>query len=136
MKLSTETPSRHVGIVHVQGDVDGETYGQLLVEAEQQLARGTRVLLLNLTDCAYMSSAGVMALTSIFKQLRERARSEDAASWATKNTLERAGELGPPRQLALVNPCPSVARVLELAGLSAFIPVYRDLSDALTANAR
>ncbi len=135
MKLKTETPSRHISILRVQGDVDGETYGQLLVEAEQLLARGTRVLLLDLTDCAYMSSAGLMALTSIFKQLRERARSEESASWATKNTLARAGELGTPRQFALVNPCPSVERVLELAAMTSYIPIYRAVSDALAATA-
>jgi anti-anti-sigma regulatory factor len=131
MNLTAQTQSKHATILHIEGSVDGETYGHLLVEAQQLLTRGVRTLVLELTHCDYMSSAGLMVLTTIFKQMRDLTRSESSASWTTKNTLERAGELGPARQLVLVNPNPSVERVLSLAGMQSFLPIYPNIAQAI-----
>lgn len=131
MNLVAEAPSKHARVLRVQGSVDGETFGRLLVEAQQLVMQGARCLVIDLSECEYMSSAGIMALTSVFKQLRELTRSEVNASWENKNVLERAGEVGPARQLVLVNPCPPVARVLNLAGVSAYIPIFPDVAQAV-----
>ena len=131
MNLTARAYNKHATILHVQGNVDGETYGHLLVEAQQLVARGTRCLLLELSDCEYMSSAGLMALTSIFKQMRDLTRSEAALEWNAQNTMDRAGELGPARQLVLVAPCDDVQRVLNLAGMQSYLKIYPDLSQAL-----
>lgn len=131
MKLTVQTPAHGVTVLHVQGDVDGETYGQLLVEAQQLLAGGTRRLVIDLTECTYMSSAGLMAFTTLFKQMRDMNRNQADASWATKNVLDRAGELGAERELVLVNPAPSVRRVLDMAGVPAYISIYPDVEQAI-----
>lgn len=131
MTFTLQALDKHTTILHIHGSLDGATYGELLVEAQQILAQGVRYLVLELSDCDYMSSAGLMTLTSIFKQMRDLTRSESGASWATKNTLERAGELGPARQLALVNPCPEVERVITLAGMQSYIPIYVSTEQAL-----
>lgn len=133
MNLTARAHNPHVTLLHVQGNVDGETYGHLLVEAQQLLARGTRCLVLELSDCEYMSSAGLMALSSIFKQMRDLTRNESSASWVTQNTLDRAGELGPMRQLVLVAPCAEVLRVLNLAGMQAYLGIFPDVTSALEA---
>lgn len=131
MNLDVETPARGVTLLRVQGDVDGDSYGQLLVEAQQLIAGGARRLVIDLTECAYMSSAGVMAFTTIFKQMREMNRNRAGASWATQNVLDRAGEWGAERDLVLVNPSPAVRRVLDMAGIPAFVSIYATVDQAL-----
>ena len=131
MKLTVQAHPKHAVVLQVDGSLDGATYGHLLMEAQQLLAEGTRLLVLDFARCDYMSSAGLMALTSIFKQMRELSRNEAEASWATKNVLERAGELGPARQLVIVSPCPPVERVLTLAGVQSYIPIHQDVAQAL-----
>lgn len=131
MNLTSQALDKHTTIVYVHGSLDGATYGELLVEAQQILAQGVRLMILELTDCDYMSSAGLMVLTGIFKQMRDLTRSESAASWATRNVLERAGELGAPRRLALVNPRPDVERVITLAGMQSYVPIYRTVAEAM-----
>lgn len=133
MNLTSEARPGHTMILHVEGDLDGATYGELLVETQQLLAYGVRYLVLDLTQCAYMSSAGLIVLTSIFKQMRDLTRNETGASWATKNALDRAGELGPARQLVLVNPSPPVERVITLAGMQSYIPIYASTELALAS---
>jgi len=131
MNLCVETPKPGVTILRVEGDVDGDSYGQLLVEAQQLVAGGTRRLVIDLSECAYMSSAGLMAFTAIFKQMRDMNRNRADASWATQNILDRAGELGAERDMALVNPSPPVQRVLDMAGIPAFISIYPTVDQAL-----
>lgn len=131
MTLTVNQNDNRVSVVRIQGSLDGATYGELLVEAQKLLAEGTRLLVLDFAACDYMSSAGLMVLTAIFKQMRDLTRNETGASWATKNAMERAGELGPARQLVIVNPCPPVERVLTLAGVQSYIPIYQDIAQAL-----
>ncbi len=132
MRLSAALYSTYATVLSVNGDIDGDSYGAVLVEAEQLLARNTRLLVVDLTDCAYMSSAGVVVMTTLYKRMRDLTRSEASASWATKNVLERAGELGPPRALGIANPNPAVLRVLEMAGIPSFIPVFATAQDAIS----
>ncbi len=133
MNLVVSSQNAQVTVLYVQGSVDGESYGQLFVEGSGLVTRGTRCLILELTECDYMSSAGLVALNSIFKQMRDLTRSETNASWATRNMLERAGELGPARQLVLVNPRSVVERVLSMAGFSSYVEIYPNLAQALAA---
>ena len=133
MNLTSEELPRQIAILHVRGSFDGATYGQVLVEGEHLIARGARVLILDLGECDYMSSAGLMVLTSLWKRLRDLQLAENDASWETKNVLERAGALGPRRQLMLAGPCPPVLRVLNMAGMTAFLEIYQDVPAALTA---
>lgn len=133
MTLDVLPETKYVAVLRVQGDIDAESSGRLMVEVQGLLARGVRVVMLDLTECAYMSSTGLAALSSIFKQMRDLTRAEAEASWAVKNTLERAGELGPTRQLLLVNPNASVRRVLSLAGIETFITIYANLTQARAA---
>lgn len=134
MILRVETvPEFFAAVLHVQGSVDGDTYGELLMEAQQLLIKGSRRLILDLQDCEYMSSAGIMALTSTLKKMREMQLAETGASWATKNVLDRAGALGPARELILTQPRAAVDRVLEMAGVNAYLRIFPDVSSALTA---
>lgn len=134
MKLTAEEAARDVTVLRVQGDVDGETYGALMIQAQQLVAGGTRRLVIDLTLCDYMSSAGLMVFTTIFKQMRDMNRNQADASWATKNVLDRAGEWGAERELVLVGPSPDVQRVLNMAGIPAYISIYPGVKQALTPN--
>jgi anti-anti-sigma regulatory factor len=131
MRLAAAPHSKEVVVLEIEGSVDGDSYGQLLVEAQGHVARNVRVLAFDLSHCTYMSSAGIVVLTTLYKQMRELNRSEASASWATKNVLERAGELGPQREIVLVNPTPAVRQVLDMAGIPSYIPVYASVQDAI-----
>ena len=131
MILTVEEVARGTTILRVQGDVDGETYGALLVQAQQLVSGGTRRLIVDLTRCDYMSSAGLMTFTAIYKQMRDLNRNQANASWATRNVLDRAGELGAERELVLAGPTLEVQRVLDMAGLTAYISIYPGVAQAL-----
>jgi len=133
MNLTSAELPRHIAVLSVQGSFDGATYGQILVEGEQLVTRGARVLILDLTECEYMSSAGLMTLTLLWKRMRALQRAENDAAWETQNVLARAGVLGYRRQLILAGARPDVLRVLNLAGMPAYIEMYPDVPTALVA---
>jgi serine/threonine-protein kinase RsbW len=121
-----------VAVIHVQGSVDGSNFGELIQQAQSLYAAGKRRLVVDLAECDYMSSAGLVALHSIVKLLSGERLPDTEQGWAVLRALDGARE-GTQRNLAIVNPSPRVERVLTMAGMQAFIPIYRDLSSAIAA---
>ncbi len=135
MELTTDRPTEYptAAIVHVRGSVDGSNFRALISEAEKLYANGVRQIALEVSNCEYMSSSGLVALNAITKLLRGEAMPDTENGWAVLKTLDDARLAHQKARLALINPTPRVERVLDLAVLKMLIPIYPDTTSALAA---
>jgi serine/threonine-protein kinase RsbW len=133
MELSVEKPTPTTAVVHVKGSVDGSNFKQLIEQAETLHNEGIDRIALEVSGCEYMSSSGLVALNAITKVLRGEQTPDTENGWAVLKTLDDARAPVGQVRLVLVNPTPRVDRVLDLAGLKNFIPIYPDTASALTA---
>jgi anti-sigma regulatory factor (Ser/Thr protein kinase)/anti-anti-sigma regulatory factor len=133
MELSVERPANTTAIVHVKGSVDGSNFKQLIEQAETLHKDGVAKIALEVGGCEYMSSSGLVALNAITKILRGESTPDTENGWAVLKTLDDARAPAGQSRLVLVNPTPRVDRVLDLAGLKNFIPIYPDTASALAA---
>jgi len=135
MELRTERPAAlpAAAILYIKGNVDGSNYQELIQQGRALYADGARQMVLELSECAYMSSSGLVALNALSKLLRGENLPNLEDGWAVLKTMDDArGMTGKP-QIVLVNPTTRVERVLELAGLKTMLPLYPDMASALAA---
>lgn len=122
-----------VTVLKVRGALDGSNYRDLIAKAKELYAGGDDRLILDLSECPYMSSAGLVALHSIVILLQGGEIADTEEGWAQIHQVVHAPAHGTQSHLVLLNPTPRVAQVLELAGLGQFLPVYNNLDTALAA---
>ena len=60
--VSQEYGKVPVGVIRVKGDLDASSYLDLVNTAQQLYDTGTRYMVLDLTDLAFISSAGLASL--------------------------------------------------------------------------
>jgi hypothetical protein len=135
MQLRVEHPAgmATAAVVFVQGSVDGSNYESLIQQGQALYAQGVRSLVLELSECAYMSSSGLVALNALAKLMRGEDLPNTENGWAVLKTLDDARGPASPPQLFLVNPTARVDHVLDLAGLKGMLPVYANTASALAA---
>ena len=119
-----------VSVVQIKGDLDASSYLDLVNTAQKLYNAGVRSLLLDLTDLAFISSAGLASLHIATKLFRgEKADSEDG--WGTYKEIDRDREAGMQSHVKLLNPSPEVDNVLDTVGFKQFFEVYTDLNEAV-----
>ena len=59
-----------VTVLHLTGDLDGNTYEQLQKKADEVFQSGARYILLDLSQVPFVSSAGIRGLHYVFNLLR------------------------------------------------------------------
>jgi anti-sigma B factor antagonist len=107
LTLSTEL-AQGVSVIHVAGDLDLSTVAAFDSELEHALASGH--LVIELGECTFIDSSALRALVRAQK------------------LITRAGG-----ELALVAPSQPARRVLEIATLDRFVPVFGTLGEAVTS---
>ena len=119
-----------VSVVHIKGDLDASSYLELVDTAQKLYNDGVRSLLLDLTEMAFISSAGLASLSIITRMFRgEKADTEDG--WGTYKAIERDRESGMQSRVKLLNPSPDVDNVLDTVGFKQFFEVFTDLKEAV-----
>ena len=119
-----------VSVVHIKGDLDASSYLELVDTAQKLYNDGVRSLLLDLTELAFISSAGLASLSIITRMFRgEKADTEDG--WGTYKAIERDRESGMQSRVKLLNPSPDVDNVLDTVGFKQFFEVFTDLKEAV-----
>lgn len=106
MKIQT-TYQEQIAVVTVEGSIDALTSGEVSQHLSGQVNQGYTLLLLNLSQVEYMSSAGLRAIMDGLK------------------TSRQAGG-----DLRLAAPQPGVEKVLRMAGIPSIIKSYPSLSEA------
>lgn len=107
LTLSTEQTDG-VSVIHVAGDLDLSTVGAFDAELEQSLE--SEHLVIELGECTFIDSSALRALVR-----------------AQKQVTSAGGEL------ALVASSQPARRVLEIATLDRFVPVFGTLGEAVTS---
>ena len=116
-----------VTVIKVKGNVDASTYEAFQAVAETEFDKGARFVLLDLTEVAYISSAGFRAVSQIFKLLRSQL---STSAQAQMSQGLRDGSYKAPN-LKLLDPNPRVLEALKLAGFDTFLEIYDNLEKAV-----
>lgn len=116
-----------ITVIKVKGNVDASTYEAFQAVAESEFDKGARYVLLDLTEVAYISSAGFRAVSQIFKLLRSQL---STAAQAQMSQGLRDGSYKAPN-LKLLGPNPRVLEALKLAGFDTFLEIHDNLEKAV-----
>ncbi|MFL5734505.1 MAG: STAS domain-containing protein [Chloroflexia bacterium] len=122
-----------VTVLKLDGNLDGSSYQSVIAAAQSLYDKGTRHLILDLTNVPYMSSAGIVALQSIAAMLRGEGAPDPDMGWSALHAVERDLSTGARQPLKLLNPQPNIDHVLETVGLKSYLEIYTDLNTALAS---
>ena len=121
-----------VTVIAIEGNLDGSSYQQLIAKAKELHQNGMRSLLLDMTNVAFMSSSGIVALHSIAVLLHTGVTPEMDDGWSSLYAVaEETG--GFRKELKLLNPQSRVEHTLELSGMNQFLEIFHDLPTAINS---
>jgi anti-anti-sigma regulatory factor len=130
------TVSKHTGRVEVtalnlSGQLDGQTYQDLIGETKTLYAAGARNFLLNLGDLTYISSAGLVAIHTVALLLRGVSIPDSEDGWASMKSVKKDTGSKMEEHLKLLNPQPDVKNVLEMVGFDRAFEIHTNLEQAV-----
>src|ERR1044071_2952696 len=120
-----------VTVVKLDGQLDGQTYQELITKAQELYNAGTRDFLFDLSDLTYISSAGLVALHSVALLSRGEALPDTDSGWSAYRSMGRSSEAGLQKHVKLLNPHSEVMGVLDMVGFSSLFEIYTDLDEAV-----
>ncbi|NJN79455.1 MAG: STAS domain-containing protein [Anaerolineales bacterium] len=122
---------KDVVILQLGGQLDGQTYQELIDKAKDVYKDGAKNLLLDLSELTYISSAGLVALHFIALLSRGEDLPDTEQGWAALKSVDRTREGGTQKNAKLLNPRPEVLNVLEMVGFSTFFEIFTDKQKAI-----
>lgn len=127
--VSQENGRVPVTVMHITGDIDAETYGQLEAQAQQAIQNGTHYLVLDMTKVPYVSSYGIRAISQIFTWLRDSVHGEDdsALSHGLRDGTFKS------RHLKLAGAPQPVVKVLSMTGVDMFLESHKTVKEAIAS---
>ena len=120
-----------VTVVKLEGQLDGQTYQNLINKAREAYKAGWRDFLVDMSDLTYISSAGLVALHSMALLLKGEELPDTDEGWSAYRSMGRSKQAGIQEHLKLLNPRPEVLSVLEMVGFSAVFKIFSDLDEAV-----
>ena len=122
----------HVTVLHVSGAVDGSNYRLLIEQVRALFSNGTRKLLLDMENCLFLSSAGLVALHSAALIAHQLAPFDAEHGWEALHAMaddQRSFK----DNLKIINVQPNVWRTLDTAGLMPMFDLHPDAQAAAAA---
>jgi anti-anti-sigma regulatory factor len=129
--ISQEQGSAPVTVLKLSGQLDGQTYQDLIMKAQQVIGEGTKNILLDLSDLTYISSAGLVSLHTIALLLKGETPPDPERGWSALKSMGDSSGGGMQPRIKLLNPRPEVVSVLDMVGFSAFFEVFTDRQKAV-----
>jgi len=120
-----------VAIIKLDGELDGQTYQNLIEKAREIYEGGARNFLIDLEGLTYVSSAGLVALHTVALMARGEALPDTEAGWSTIRSVGTASTNGVQEHVKLVNPREEVQSVLDMVGFSSAFEIFNDLDEAI-----
>jgi len=120
-----------VTVVELEGQLDGQTYQDLINKAREAYKAGWRDFLVDMSDLTYISSAGLVALHSVALLAKGEELPDTDEGWAAYRSMGRSKEAGIQEHMRLLNPRPEVLSVLEMVGFSTVFKIFSDLDEAV-----
>lgn len=131
IKVFTENGRVPVTVMHVDGNIDAQTYEQFQAKAEELIQGGAQYLLIDLSHSPFVSSAGLRALHQLFNDLRA-SDTENPMSEADVRRGISAGTYKSPH-LKLLNLSRETKTAFELSGFDMFIETFDDKDAAIAS---
>jgi anti-anti-sigma regulatory factor len=120
-----------VTIIKLEGQLDGQTYQDLIKKAREAYKAGWHDFLLDMSDLTYISSAGLVALHSVALLAKGEELPDTDEGWSAYRSMGRSKEAGIQEHMKLLNPRPEVLSVLEMVGFSAVFKIFSDFDEAV-----
>jgi anti-anti-sigma factor len=131
IQVSTANGRVPVTVMHVNGNIDALSYEQFQSKADELIAGGTRHLLVDLSNCPFISSAGLRALHHIFNDLRARDTENPQSEEDVRRGIS-AGTYKSPN-LKLLKLSKESKSAFELSGFDMFIDTFDDEKTAIAS---
>ena len=131
IQVFTENGRVPVTVMHVDGNIDAQTYEKFQAKAQELIAQGAQYLLIDLSHSPFVSSAGLRALHQLFNQLRAK----DAENALSEEDVRRgisAGTYKSPH-IKLFNLSKETRTAFELSGFDMFIETFDNKEDAIAS---
>lgn len=120
-----------VTVIKVDGQLDGQSYQDLINRAREAYDSGWRDFLVDMTDLSYISSAGLVALHSLALMLKGEELPDTESGWAAYRSMSKTSSAGRQVHIKLLNPRSEVRSVLDMVGFTSVFDVFTDLDEAV-----
>ena len=120
-----------VTVVKIDGQLDGQTYQDLIHKARESYQAGWRDFLVDMTDLTYISSAGLVALHSLALMLKGEELPDTESGWSAYRSMSKTSGSGRQTHIKLLNPRSEVKSVLDMVGFTAVFDIFTDLDEAV-----
>ena len=131
ISATTEAGRVDVTVLRVEGQLDGQSYQNLIAKARELFDAGARDFVLDLADLPYISSAGLVALHSIALMLKGEEMPDTEHGWSAYRSMGRGSEAGMQTHIKLLNPRDEVRSVLEMVGFDRLFEIFTDRNEAV-----
>jgi anti-anti-sigma regulatory factor len=122
---------KDVTLIKVSGELDGQSYQDLIAKAQEVYNDGSKNMILDLSELNYISSAGLVALHFIALLSKGEKLPDTDQGWSALKSVDRTREGGVQKNVKLLNPRPEVLNVLEMVGFSTFFEIFTDKQKAI-----
>ena len=110
-----------VTVIKLDGQLDGQTYQELINKGRDAYEAGWRDFLVDMADLTYISSAGLVALHSMALLVKGEPLPDTEAGWSAYRSMGRSKEAGVQQHIKLLNPRAEVKSVLDMVGFTAVL---------------
>jgi anti-anti-sigma regulatory factor len=122
---------KDVTLIKVSGELDGQSYQNLIAKAQEIYNAGAKNMLLDFSELNYISSAGLVALHFMALLSKGEKLPDTEQGWSALKSVDRTREGGVQKNVKLLNPRPEVLNVLEMVGFSTFFEIFTDKQKAI-----
>jgi anti-anti-sigma regulatory factor len=133
ISVSQAQGSVPVTVLKLDGQLDGQTYQDLIGKAQDLYNSGSRDFVLDLSDLTYISSAGLVALHSVALLTRGEELPDVEGGWSAYRSMGRSSEAGVQKHVKLLNPRSEVMGVLDMVGFGNVFEIYTNLDEAVNS---
>ena len=131
ISVSQQQGNVSVTVIKVNGQLDGQSYQDLIGKARELYDAGARDFILDLSDLTYISSAGLVAIHSIALLVKGEELPDPESGWSAYRSMGRTSAAGLQTHIKLLNPREDVRNVLDMVGFGNVFQVFTDLHEAV-----
>ena len=133
MQITVSQEQGNVAILQIAGHLDGQSYQDLIMKAQEIIVGGAKNILLDMSDLTYISSAGLVSLHTISMLVRGEKTPDPEQGWSALKSMDRTRDGGVQKNLKLLNPPSQVVNVLDMVGFTEFFEIFTDKQKALAS---
>ena len=122
-----------VTVIKLSGQLDGQSYQDLINKGREAYKAGWHDFLIDLADLTYISSAGLVALHSMALLVKGEELPDTESGWSAYRSMGKSRDAGMQQHMKLLSPRDEVRSVLEMVGFSSVFEIYADLDTAVNS---